>query len=128
MLDADEAGEVPYASASVRVSPQYFDGGKLVGDGLAKAIGSDETVWDAFLFYPPGARSTADGLPAPEAAIVQTNGVVVGTPNTLPALADQSKLPPALRGKLAVIGSQDRIEQILGDVARRFVQRTRAPR
>lgn len=125
MLDKDEASEVPYASSHVAVSPQYFDGEKRVGDGLARSFRTADPVWDAFLFYPPGARWGEHGLPMPEAAIVQTNAVVVGTPGTLPAVADQSKLPPDFAGRAAVIGEQSNIEGILKQVSEAFVARHR---
>ena len=128
ILDADEGSEVPSASTNVRISPQYFDGEKRVGDGLARAIGVSQPVWDAFLFYPPGATWTDEGLPTPELAIAQDNGVVVGTPGSLPALPDQSRLGPELRGKAIVIGEQKDFESMLKQVAEPFVARHRASR
>ena len=122
MLDRDEGSEVPSASGNVAVSPQYFDGGKLVGDALARQLGIDQTVWDAYLFYPPGAVSTDQGLPAPTLALEQTVGVVVGLGDTLPGVPDQSRLPAELRGKAVVVGAQDRFEQLLDRVARRFAR------
>lgn len=77
ILDKDEGVLVPGASQHVGVTPQYFDGAMRVGAGLAKAYGVTEPVWDAFYFYPPGARWTEDGLPVPEVAIAQDVGVVV---------------------------------------------------
>lgn len=128
MLDADEGTEVPSASANVAVSPQYFDGGKLVGDGLAKAIGMSETWWDVYLFYPPGATWGERGLPVPEYGLAQMVGVVVGTPASLPPVPDQSKLPAELRGKAVVVGAQARFEELLERVATAFVAKTRTPR
>jgi hypothetical protein len=125
MLDADEGSEVPHASTNVRLSPQYFDGEKRIGDGLAWAFGVRRTMWDIFLFYPPGATSTADGLPVPEVAIAQDNAVVLGTPGSLPALSDQSQLPADRQGVAVVIGAQDHFEQILRQVAVPFAARHR---
>lgn len=123
MLDADEATEVPHASANVGVTPQYFDGAMKLGLDLAHAMGTTTPVWDAYLFYPPGAKWTDHGLPVPDLAIAQQGGVVVGTPGTLPAQPDQSRLVPELRGKAVVIGEQDRFEAMLRQVAETFAQR-----
>ena len=123
MLDADEASEVPFVATNVGVSPQYFDGEKKLGSELAHAVGVDEPLWDAFFFYPPNAQ-----LPSFEVAIAQTNAVVVGTPNSLPATPDQSRLPAELRGKAVVIGEQDNIEGILQQVGASFVSRHRTGR
>lgn len=125
MLDPDEGGNVPSASKSANVSPQYFDGKKRVGDGLAKAYGLEQPVWDAFHFYAPGATWTETGLPLPTVAIAQDNGVVVGSPGSLPAAADQSKLLPELRGKAVVVGAQADFPALLGAVARPFASRHR---
>lgn len=119
-IDRDEGGNVPAASKHVGVSPQYFDGEKLVGMGLAKVAGLQEPVWDAFFFYPPGARWTPDGLPPSAVAIAQVGGIVAGPPGTLPAAADQSKLPAELRGKLVVIGEQADFPTLLERVAKPF--------
>jgi len=119
MLDVDEGSEVPYASRSVGTSPQYFDGGKLVGDGLARSGGIRETVWDAFLFYPPGPTWGPEGLPFPEIAIAQVGGVVLGTKDALPAVADQSRLLPEWSPRMAVVGDQKHIEDLLETVARK---------
>jgi hypothetical protein len=126
MLDADESSVVPDASANVRVSPQYFDGEKRIGDQLARAFGTSEPVWDAFYFFGPGATWTPEGLPLPELAIAQEGGVVIGTPGSLPAVADQSRLAPQLRDKAVVIGEQVDFPAILARVARPFAARARA--
>ena len=123
MLDADEGSEVPFVATNVAVSPQYFDGEKRLGAELAQAIGVADPLWDAFFFYPPNAP-----LAGFDSAIVQTNAVVVGTPNSLPAQPDQSKLPVELRGKAVVIGEQDNIEAILQQAAESFVSRHRTGR
>jgi hypothetical protein len=129
MLDRDEATEVPGVSRHVRASPQYFDGEKLVGDATARASGLSQTVWDAFLFYEPGAAWPAGAqMPAPELVIAQVGGIVAGTPGTLPALEDQSRLLPDLVGKLSVIGAQRDIEAILRRVAQPVAERHRTRR
>jgi hypothetical protein len=120
MLDRDEAESVPHASTSVHLSPQYFDGEKLVGLGLAQTFGWTTPVWDTFLFYPPGAIWTEHGLPAPERAIAQQGGVVVGMLDTLPPVADQSRLLPELRGKAVVVGEQRDFADLLRRVAEPF--------
>jgi len=122
MLDEDEGSEVPHASTNVAVSPQYFDGGKRVGDGLARTGGIGETVWDAYLFYPPGAKWGPDGLPFPELAIAQVGGVVVATSGALPPIADQSRLLPEWRDRMAVVGEQKNFEALLEAVAQKFVR------
>jgi hypothetical protein len=122
MLDKDEGAEVPHASKSVNVSPQYFDGSMLIGNALSRASGITETVWDTFLFYPAGTKWGPDGLPFPEIAIAQQGGVVVGTKGTLPPVADQSRLLPSLRGRMMVIGEQTDFESILTQVATAFAR------
>lgn len=121
MLDRDEGASVPAASKHVGVSPQYFDGEKRVGDGLARAFGLDAPVWDSFFFYPPGAKWTATGLPMPPVAIAQDNGVVVGTPSALPPGPDQSKLPSYLSGKMIVVGEQKDFAALLEATAKAFL-------
>ncbi len=122
MLDRDEGSEVPDVSRLLGVTPQYFDGEKRVGAAIARSFGLTEPVWDAFLFYPPGAIWGPE-IAAPEVAVAQVAGVVVGTPGTLPAVADQARLPPELAGKAAVIGAQPEIKQILRVVAAGFAAR-----
>ena len=131
MLDKDEGTEVPSASTNVGVTPQYFDGTKLLGDGLSRTSGISDTVWDVYMFYPAGTTWTTPDMPFPELAIAQQGGVVVGTNNSLPPVADQSRLLPELRGKLTVIGAQANFETLLQQVAETFAHgpaaRTSAP-
>ncbi|MDQ3364431.1 MAG: hypothetical protein M3680_03290 [Myxococcota bacterium] len=122
MLDRDEGSEVPAVSRTLRVTPQYFDGEKRVGAAIARSLSLTEPVWDAFLFYPPGATWGAEIAP-PELAVAQVAGVVVGTPGTLPAVADQARLPSELVGTAAVIGAQSDIKRILQVVASGFAAR-----
>lgn len=122
MLDRDEISEVPNASTSVGVSPQYFDGSITIGYGLGRTAGlENESVWDAFLFYPPGVKSVDGVLPFPDFMIAQQGGVVVGTPGTLPPTPDQSRLPRELRGKVQVIGEQKNFEALLQQAATTFL-------
>jgi hypothetical protein len=125
MLDADEGSEVPYASRNVGLSPQYFDGEMRVGRGLAATIGRRGPVWDTFMFFPPGAAWTDTGLPPPERAIAQDNGVVVGFADTLPPTPDQAKLPPDLRGKGSVVGEQSDFENLLRRVVEPYAAKYR---
>jgi hypothetical protein len=126
MLDRDEASEVPAASTSVGVSPQYFDGNMTIGYGLGRSAGlAKESVWDAFLWYPPGVTSEGGILPFPDFMIAQQGGVVVGTPGTLPATPDQSRLPRELRGKVHVIGEQKNFEALLQQAATAFLAKQR---
>ena len=123
MLDADEASEVPAAATNIALSPQYFDGEKKLGSELAKTLAIEEPLWDAFFFYPPGAQ-----LAGFDVAIAQAGGVVVGTPNSFPPQADQSRLLESLRGKAVVLGEQDNFEAILTQVTESFVSRHRTGR
>jgi hypothetical protein len=124
MLDADEGSEVPAASRSIAVTPQYFDGEKRLGSALAAAYGFDQPLWDVYLFYPPGAVWTDDKPPLPEAMIAQAGGVIVATPGVLPAIADQSRLLPELVGKVVVVAaSQAEFPAILERVAAPFAAR-----
>jgi hypothetical protein len=78
------------------------------------------------LFYPPGAEWTDAGMPAPEAALAQAGGVLVGAKGTLPPLADQSHLPKKLRGYAEVVGEHEDFEELrdaLSRVATAFAKR-----
>lgn len=124
MLDAEEISEVPTVSRNVGVSPQYFDGSMKIGYGLGRDAGlHNESVWDAFLFYPPGVTSNANGLPFPKTMIAQQGGVVAATPGTLPPLPDQSRMPRELHGKVEVVGDQKHIEELLRQAADGFLAR-----
>jgi hypothetical protein len=120
MIDEDERSEVPSASRNVAVSPQYFDSKSVVARGLSRALDVNIPIWDTFYFYPPGAVWGEKGLPLPETALIQINSVVVGTPGTLPAIADQAMLPKQLKGKAVVVGDQDNFEALLWKVAEPF--------
>jgi hypothetical protein len=82
MLDADELPSALTASAAFRdvAVPQFWDGGKLLGNEVARSLGAGGwTAWDIYLFYPPGAEWTDAGIPAPEATLAQAGGVLVGS-------------------------------------------------
>ncbi len=123
MLDADEGSEVPYASTNVGVTPQYFDGAMRIGKSLARAGRIGVPVWDIYLFYPAGVRSTEDGLPFPERAIAQVGGVLIATPAAAPPRADQSRLDPAWKASMAVVGSQNQFPELLAKLAHQLAGR-----
>lgn len=126
MLDGDELPAAIEASAKFRdlPFPQFWDGEQKLGKEVARSVGAPEwTAWDIYLFYPPGAEWTDQGLPPPEVALVQAGGAVVGTKGALPALADQSRLPKRLRDRAEVVGEQSNLEALLAKVAEDFVKR-----
>jgi hypothetical protein len=126
MLDADELPAADGASARFRglVVPQFWDGSKKLGKEVGRSVGAEDwTAWDVYLFYPPGAEWTDAGLPAPEAALAQAGGVVVGTKGTLAPVGDQSRLPKRMRGRANVVGEQANLEALLSQVAEPFVKR-----
>lgn len=120
MLDGDELPAAIDASAQFRdlPFPQFWDGGQKLGKEVARSVGAPAwTAWDIYLFYPPGAEWTDRGLPAPEAALAQAGGVVVGTPGSLPPVVDQSRVPGRLRDHAIVVGKQSNLEALLAKVA-----------
>ena len=131
MLDADELPTAGSASARFRdlAVPQFWDGEQKLGKEVARSVGAPKwTAWDIYLFYAPGAEWTEQGLPAPEAALAQAGGVVVGTSGTMPPLADQSRLPKNMRGHAEVVGEQANLEELLKRVAEPFAKRyTKVP-
>jgi hypothetical protein len=126
MLDADELPGAVEASARFRGLDvaQFWDGEKKLGKEVGRSVGARNWVaWDIYLFYPPGAEWADSGLPAPEAALVQAGGVVVGTKGTLPPLDDQSRLPKRMSGRADVVGEQADLEALLARVAEPFAKR-----
>ena len=126
MLASDELPAAVDASNRFRdlPIPQFWDGAKSLGREVARSIGSPEwTAWDIYLFYPPGAEWTNTGLPAPEGALAQVYDVVVGTKGTLPALADQSRLPEKMRSRVDIVGEQADLEKLLTLVAEPFAKK-----
>lgn len=126
MLDSDELPAALDQSAKFRdlPFPQFWDGEQKLGKEVARSVGAPEwTAWDIYLFYPPGAEWTDQGLPPPEAALAQAGGVVVGTPGSLPPAADQSHLPKRMRDHAIVVGEQPNLEALLAKVAEDFAKR-----
>jgi hypothetical protein len=126
MLDGDELPAAIDESAKFRdlPVPQFWDGAQKLGKEVARSVGAPEwTAWDVYLFYPPGVEWTDQGLPAPEAALAQAGGVVVGTPGSLPPTADQSRLPKRMRGSAVVVGEQPDLENLLAKVSADFAKR-----
>lgn len=126
MLDADELPAAEEGSARFRelAVPQFWDGAKKLGKEVGRSVGAPEwTAWDVYLFYPPGAEWSDQGLPAPAAAIAQAGGVVVATKGTLPPAGDQSKAPKRMVGRVDVVGEQADLEALLAQVAEPFAKR-----
>ena len=126
MLDGDELPAAVEASVRFhgRPVPQFWDGAKKLGQEVGRSIGAPEwTAWDVYLFYPPGAEWTEDGLPPPAAALAQAGGVVVGTRGTLPPAGDQSRVPKRMLGRVDVVGEQSNLEDLLRQVAEPFARR-----
>ncbi len=126
MVDADELAAAGEASSRFRDSrvPQFWDGAKRLGKEVGRSVGAPEwTAWDVYLFYPPGAEWSDDGLPAPEAALAQAGGVVVATMGTLPPGGDQSKAPKRMAGRVDVVGEQANLDALLRQVAESFAKR-----
>lgn len=124
MLDNDERPAAQDASATLAAVPQFWDGEKLLGKEVARSLGvPEQTAWDIYLFYPPGAEWTDAGMPLPEAALAQAGGVVVGMKGTLPPLADQSRLPHKLQGRAEVVGDPSNLETLIAKVAEAFSAR-----
>jgi hypothetical protein len=126
MLEGDRRTEAVEASERFRdlgIS-QYWDDQHLLGHEIAGSLGVKGWVaWDVYLFYRPGVEWGDQGLPPPDAALAQAGGVVVATPGTLPALADQSALLKQMQGQLQVVGQQENLEALLKQVAEEITQR-----
>jgi hypothetical protein len=125
MLDGEELPAALEASKMFRdlSHPQFWDGDQRLDREVARSLGAPRwTAWDIYLFYPPGAEWTDDGLPPPEAVLAQAGGVVVGSQGTLPAVPDQSQLPKRLQGRAIVVGEQADLEGLLATVADNFVK------
>ena len=126
MLDGDELPAAEKASEQFTDvgAPQFWDSEQMLGKEVARSLGApDWTAWDIYLFYPPGAEWTDQGLPPPEAALAQAGGVVVGEKGTLPPLPDQSRLPKRLHDRADVVGEQSNLDALLAKVAADFVNR-----
>jgi hypothetical protein len=126
MLDGDELPSALGASEAFRdrALPQFWDGAQKLGHEVAHSLGADGwTAWDIYLFYPPGAEWSDQGLPAPEAALAQVGGVVVGTKGTLPAVSGEARIPKRLSDRADVVGAQDELDGLLSRVAVSFAKR-----
>lgn len=130
MLDGDELPAAAMASEAFRDRPipQFWDGENKLGLEVARSLGVDKwTAWDIYLFYPPGAEWTEQGLPPPGAALAQAGGVVVAAKGVLPPVGDQSRIPKRLRGKADAVGEQTDLEALLSRVAITFAKRYPGP-
>jgi hypothetical protein len=126
MVDNDELPAANEASLRFTDVPgrQFWDGEGKLGAEVGRSVGAPGwTAWDIYLFYPPGVEWTDQGLPAPEAALAQAGGVVVGTKGTLPPAADQSHLPKRMKERADVVGAQADLESLLTQVAEPFAKR-----
>jgi hypothetical protein len=126
MVDGDDLPAAGEASERFRdaSASQFWDGDERFGKEVGRSIGAPEwTAWDIYLFYPPGAVWADQGLPAPEAALAQAGGVVVGTTGTLPPVANQARLPKRMTGRAQVVGEQSNLEALLRQVAEPFARR-----
>ena len=104
--------------------PQFWDGQKKLGKEVARSIGApDWTAWDIYLIYGPSTEWTDQGFPAPEAALAQVKGVVVGTNGTLTPAGDQARVPSSMRGRVDLVGEQADLETLLSKVAEPFATR-----
>jgi hypothetical protein len=106
--------------------PQFWDGTQKLGKAVARSVDApDWTAWDIYYFYPPGVEWSDEGLPKPEAGLLQDapNGVVVGFKGTLPPTADQSRLRAELRERADVVGEMSNFETLLAQVAEPFAKR-----
>src|SRR5262249_11728396 len=120
MVDGDDVTAADEASARFRdlAVPQFWDGSKKLGAEVGRSFGVDGwTAWDVSLFSPPGTEWTDAGLPAPEAALAQSAGVVVGAKGTLHPAGDQSPLPKRFHHRADVVGEQSDLESLLTRVA-----------
>jgi hypothetical protein len=123
MLDADELPAAQAAAERFAGTPQFWDGARLLGHEVGASVGAPSwPAWDVYLFYPRGA-TWAEHLPAPAAALAQAGGVVVATAGTLPAAADQSRLPGKLAGRAVVVGEQADFDALLARATAGFEQR-----
>jgi hypothetical protein len=126
MLDNDELPAAQRASEAFRdrLLPQFWDGAQKLGHEIARSLGADGwAAWDIYLFYPPGVEWADKGMPAPEVALVQAGGVVIGTKGALPAVQLEAHLPKRLRDRVDIVGPQSKIDSLLERVATPFAQR-----
>ena len=123
MLDNDELPSAIDAAKMFASVPEYWDGGKRLADAVAKSVAVDDwNAWDIYLFYRPGKHWTSAGsaMPAPDAVLVQSHGMVVASKGALPPIADQSTLSPRFRDRAEVVGGPTELEPLLAKLAARF--------
>lgn len=121
MLDGDERPEaVKEATDIFGGSPavQFWDGDKRFGAEITRSLGvADWRAWDIYLFYEPGAEWTSHGMPAPDAAIIESNGALMATKRVLSPTADQSKVPERFRDHAEVVADVAQLQTVLGQIA-----------
>ena len=121
MLDGDERPEAVKQAADIfggSPAVQFWDGDKRFGAEITRSLGvADWHAWDIFLFYKPGSEWTSQGMPAPDAAIIESNGMLLATKGVLSPTADQSGLPERFRDRAEVVANVAELPSVLGQVA-----------
>jgi hypothetical protein len=112
---AAEAMTSVYAGTAI---PQFWDGDKRLGAEVSRSLGIDPShiSWDIYLFYAPDAEWTDAGLPPPTKVIAQAANAVIGSPSSLPARGDQSRIPTWVQGRAVVVGEQRELGSLLGQL------------
>jgi len=127
MLDSDERPAAEEASAMFAdvAVPQFWDGQKRFGLEVTRSFGlaPERAAWDIYLFYPPGAEWTDQGLPPAAKAIAQSMNAVIGLKGTLPPKGDQSRVPGWGKGHVDVVGEPPELGALLTQIAGTFVER-----
>lgn len=131
MLDSDnrEAAEEMTRTYADKPIPQFWDGEQLLGKEVNRSLGTptERAAWDIYLFYPPDAEWTDQGLPPPAKVIAQSMSVVIGARGTLPPKGDQSRLPEWAQGRADVVGEQSELGALLTQIAVPFVAQPASP-
>ena len=126
MLESDERSDAEEMSSTYadKPVPQFWDGEKLLGREVSRSMGfeTERAAWDIYLFYPPEADWTDQGLPPPAKVIAQSMGVVIGAKGTLPPKGDQSDVPEWAVGRADVVGEQSELAALLTAIAVPFVE------
>ena len=126
MLDPDDrdSAEAMTNEFADKPIPQFWDGEQLLGREVSRSLGIDpkRAAWDIYLFYPPEAEWTEQGLPPPARVIAQAAGVVIGAKGTLPPKGDQTRLPKWYQGRADVVGEQSELAALLTAIAVPFVE------
>jgi hypothetical protein len=131
MLDSDERSDAEEMSSTYadKPVPQFWDGEKLLGLEVSRSmgIGIERAAWDIYLFYPPEAEWTEQGLPPPAKVIAQSMGVIIGAKGTLPPKGDQSGIPGWAAGRADVVGDQSELAALLTAIAIPLLEQYRPP-